>query len=236
MRHHFRIAIWSFLCVATAVAGATESAAPKAVGYLTEAEKVALLESVPPPPETGSNQDKADLAAVLKAQNERTPEQLAAIKNEAEFKIELMFTATTIQLSAADFPATSSVLKKMDADVTDVYHRAKSKFKRLRPFRAHPEVKNIVDANGFGYPSGHTTRSFALAGVLSELFCDKQDALSARATQIAQDRMSGGEHYPSDLESGKALGRAIYTAVSAKKEFLADLEAAKIELKKAGTR
>jgi len=62
--------------------------------YLTVEEKAALVNGIPAPPQAGSDQDKADLAAVLKAQEARTPEQIAEIKHPK-------FTATLFDLLTA---------------------------------------------------------------------------------------------------------------------------------------
>ena len=159
------------------------------------------------PPELGSERDRADLAEILKAQDTRSSDQIASIKTEAEFKIQLITMAIGNDLKEKDFPLTWSLLVKADLDVMDVYHRARSKWQRQRPFRAHDDVKNIVDANGFGYPSGHSTRSATLASILRELFPGKKTALQARSAQIAGDRVSGGEHYPSDIDAGQKKPR-----------------------------
>ena len=199
--------------------------------YFTVEEKAALANGVPAPPQTGSDQDKADLAAVLKAQESRTPEQIAEIKADAEFNTTLFRDVSGTDERTA--PATWALLAKVNQEATAIYRQAKDKFQRARPFKAHPDViKNIVDASSFSYPSGHSTRAYVEAAVLSELLPDKKDALFARAAQIANSRVVGGEHYPSDIEAGAALAHAISTALLVQKPFQDDLEAAKLEMQR----
>jgi acid phosphatase (class A) len=80
------------------------------------------------------------------------------------------------------------------------------------------------------YPSGHTTRFFLEAGMLSEMFPDKHDALFERAQKMAWGRVQGGVHYPTDLVGGRILAAAIVEELNANPAFDAALEKAKAEV------
>lgn len=70
-------------------------------------------------------------------------------------------------------------------------------------FSFHP----VSLGNGFAsFPSGHTTSAFAAATALAFLVPRGRVALFALAAAIGASRVVVGEHYPSDVVGGAALG------------------------------
>lgn len=59
------------------------------------------------------------------------------------------------------------------------------------------------------YPSEHAAAAGAASTVLAYLFPDQADFFTAEAEEAAQSRLLAGVHYPSDVEAGLALGRAV---------------------------
>lgn len=86
---------------------------------------------------------------------------------------------------------------------------ANSALKRLIS-RSRPPVAQHAprsDANGPSFPSGHAATGFAAAAAFAELLDPRPLYLLAAITTLA--RLALGEHYPSDLIAGAALGVAV---------------------------
>jgi acid phosphatase (class A) len=79
------------------------------------------------------------------------------------------------------------------------------------------------------YPSGHAASAFTLAALLGEIFPDKKEALLEQAAEIAENRVIGGVHYPSDIAAGKQLGLAIAQTLLANPDFQKKLAAVKAQ-------
>lgn len=86
----------------------------------------------------------------------------------------------------------------------------KNAVQRIRPFLVDPAIKNLVQAHGYSFPSGHTASAFAAAGVLwqrSPKWCGAAALLVA--VLIALSRIYLGVHYPSDVLGGALIGSGI---------------------------
>lgn len=82
---------------------------------------------------------------------------------------------------------------------------------RPRPFITYPELKSsIVSATGYSFPSGHTTASFAAAGILISQWRKSFWTYLAvvLASGIAFSRLYFCVHYPTDIYAGIILGLA----------------------------
>jgi hypothetical protein len=81
--------------------------------------------------------------------------------------------------------------------------------------RPHPSgITSLVATPASpSYPSEHAAAAGAAATVLAYLFPDRADLFAAQAEEAAHSRLIAGVHYPSDVEAGLALGRAVGEAV-----------------------
>ena len=87
---------------------------------------------------------------------------------------------------------------------------------RPRPEAVLPTAIVRDEADGFGFPSGHTTVAFALAAVLHPLPpAEVRWVPWGLATAVGVARMYVGVHWPMDVVGGAALGIAIGSAASA---------------------
>lgn len=59
------------------------------------------------------------------------------------------------------------------------------------------------------YPSGHSSRAWLWATILSEIFPERRTELMDRARAVAWGRVIGGVHFPTDLIGGKLMGEEI---------------------------
>ncbi len=201
--------------------------------WLTEAQELALSNSIPPPPAPGSEVDKADLATILAVQKSRTPEVIAECKRDEKYSYRLFESVYGSNLNAENSPKFIQMMKDGQATTHQVNDVAKKRFMRKRPYVGHPEVvKSVFTVNGWSYPSGHSMGSFTMAIILGAIFPEKKQAFLDRAAQIAQSRVDAGVHYPSDIKEGEALGKETGAEILKSPAFQADLAAVQAELKK----
>lgn len=199
--------------------------------WLTENDKTRLLNSIPPKPALGSELDNKDLATVLKFQAARTPQDIAEAFNDKKFRLEFVSAGVlSPNFTAENFPKSFALLIHVNQDESLLNSTLKKQNQRLRPFQSHPEVHALFSVDQYSYPSGHASGSTVLAAILGELFPDKKEALLARAEAVCRSRVIAGVHYPSDIEEGKKLGRALVDALLANPDFQKDLAAARSEL------
>jgi undecaprenyl-diphosphatase len=80
-------------------------------------------------------------------------------------------------------------------------------FKRERPFTHVPGIELLAKRpKSYSFPSGHTTSSFAAAGILAYSFKKYAPGFYLLAGLIAFSRLYLYMHYPSDVLGGIILG------------------------------
>jgi len=90
-----------------------------------------------------------------------------------------------------------------------LYGSMKLIFNRDRPYTS-PHEGNFFAGNfsGGSFPSGHSALAFTLASVVAHEYPSwpVQLAMYGLATTVATTRVTGGQHFPSDVFVGSALG------------------------------
>jgi len=87
---------------------------------------------------------------------------------------------------------------------------AKYTYWAIRPVQLDPRLVPLFSTpNHPSYPSGHSCFGAAAAAVLSHLFPRDAAVFEALATESSESRLWAGIHFRSDLEAGRALGRAV---------------------------
>lgn len=85
---------------------------------------------------------------------------------------------------------------------------AKQVFRRPRPSQLDPSIVTAVAVPGSpSYPSDYAAAAAAAAEVLGHLLPDRSGAFEARAEEAMQTRLLAGVEYPSDMATGRAIGR-----------------------------
>lgn len=83
----------------------------------------------------------------------------------------------------------------------------KNIIQRDRPFVSMEGIDMLIKApTSYSFPSGHTTSSFAAAGVLASSFKKESIYIFALASLIACSRIYLGVHFPTDIVAGIILG------------------------------
>ncbi|HWR93841.1 MAG TPA: phosphatase PAP2 family protein [Flavobacterium sp.] len=80
--------------------------------------------------------------------------------------------------------------------------------KRDRPYETYDDIQNITNAEGYTFPSGHTSAAFATATSLSIVYPKWYVIFPSFtwATAVGYSRMALGVHYPSDVLFGAIVG------------------------------
>lgn len=201
--------------------------------YLSS-KMIDLTAMLPPQPAVGSALEKADIDAVIAAQKAASPERIAAAAYDAEETVYVIFGKLIgPKFTPQSMPLTDKLFARIGASEDDVVDPAKPYFGRVRPFLALPnDIKPLVKQTKSGsYPSGHTTRATVEGIILGMMLPEKRKEIWARVDDYAESRVIGGMHYPSDLAAGRQAGVAMAATLLASPSFVADMEAAKTELR-----
>jgi acid phosphatase (class A) len=203
--------------------------------YLTPMS-VDLYRLLPPPPEAGSTQERAELDELLRLQATRTPAQVQRAKEDATVSIFRFADAlgSPPKFNPRDLPLTSELFARIGQDEGLFMNPAKDAFARPRPFLTDPHLAPVVPKpSSASYPSGHSTWALASAIVLADMVPERRAQIFARADEYAHNREVGGVHYPSDVLAGHLAGTALAEALFDQPRFVADELAAAAELRPA---
>jgi acid phosphatase (class A) len=189
-----------------------------------------VLNAVPPPPVAGSDEDKADLQAVLKAQADRTPIDIEEARADRKFRIELLTRSLSPDFTARNYPVTFALLGRVLQDESFLTSNLKARYKRNRPYQDHPEVKNLFVIEHDGFSGEIASASRILVLVLAELLKDHIDDLLKRDEVLAQSGVKAGVIYPSDLIAGRAVAQALIFVLQGQPGFEAEMNRARVEI------
>lgn len=223
--------------VASAAAPATALPAPpyRSGGYLTPVS-LNLYRLLPPPPEAGSAQQRAELDELLRLQATRTPAQ--ARRAQADATISIFRFADALGnppgFNAKSLPRFAELFARLLRDENLFMNTAKDAFGRPRPFLTEQRLAPVVPRPpSASYPSGHTTWAIAVAIVLADMVPERRAQIFARADEYAHNREVAGVHYPSDVAAGHLAGTALAVELFNSPRFVEDEAAAGAELRQA---
>ncbi|KQM68270.1 phosphatase PAP2 family protein, partial [Xylophilus sp. Leaf220] len=207
--------------------------------YLPESAWPDSLALLPAPPAPGSPAYAADTAGFQALARWRdTPRGALAIRDaELHFPAaaQAFSCALGIAVSEAATPHLHTLLRRTLADAAAPTYRAKTHYRRARPFTAldipscTPAEEASLARDG-SYPSGHSAIGWAWALVLTEVAPDRTDALLQRGRAYTQSRAICGVHWPSDVEAGRLVGAAAVARLQSSPVYRAQREAARQEV------
>lgn len=131
--------------------------------------------------------------------------------------------------TAENFPVTKVFFDKIQSDEEIACATAKNIFQAPRPStwkKMTPDDQDI----GYTYPSGHSTRAFLRAHLLSQFFPQCKDALLDEAKRAAWSRVVIGRHYPSEVYAGKIYAEYLLSKFLENGEFQKEWMAVQQEL------
>jgi acid phosphatase (class A) len=183
-----------------------------------------------PPPAPGSEDQAADLEEARTVFKGRTPAQEARARKDSSLSFALFAAAIGPDFDLAKLPRTEALLNKVRAEIGVIIDAPKNHWKRKRPYQLDENLSLGQPENSYSYPSGHSSRGTVYALVLAELFPEKQEAILAKGRDLGWDRVLIGKHFPTDVQAGRVLGKAIFRELMASPSFEHDLAEAKAEI------
>lgn len=212
------------------------AATPAAAGqvYYLDSYESALIKLLPHPPAHGSDAAKADLTAVLTAQKNRTPAQIAAARADQRRSIFRFADVLGAGFNKDNLPFASKFFKHVARDDKRLIEPVKTFYKRRRPFVVSTDISPVTRIpNDASYPSAHAAFAGAMATLLVDMVPEKTKAIEDRAQQYAHYRVIAGAHFPTDIAGGFMAGRAIARRMMEDKTFQRDFNRAKGEVRAA---
>lgn len=228
-------------------------AADDARNYLAETniDAVALIG---PPPQPDSAAQRADLAAVLAAQ-----ESARANHGMARAIADADISCARVAAAAGEFhdqAAAANALSFLDHAALQgakFTGPAKRYWHRSRPYIMSPKVERLGDVapdarlpenpggsaayreqrDHSGYPSGHAAFGLSCAILLARMVPERGSELYQRGLQFGDSRVAIGAHFPSDVVAGRMIGVAAVALLQANPCFEQDFETARGQLRQA---
>ncbi|HVR46250.1 MAG TPA: phosphatase PAP2 family protein [Candidatus Binatia bacterium] len=217
-----RIAILALVLFATALAPLSPET-PTGYYYL-DPRRIDLTTFLPPPPETGSPEARADIAAVNAVVATRSPAQLLEAREASARSVFFFAPSVGAGFTPERLPLTAAFFDHIGADVQRLVASAKEYWERPRP-----------DGTGKkpSYPSGHAAFASSSAIVLSQLLPEHRYAIFSQARIFAANRILMGLHYPTDIASGWTAGTLAAYVMMHDASFSRDFALARAELRRA---
>jgi len=186
-----------------------------------------------PPPAPDSDAQKEDLAAVLAWQNKRTEADCAKAELTARFTYDFFWGDKSPFLTPLP-EAVTKFFDRLAMDLDSATTGMKERYQRPRPFKAYPDQARpcIKKSSGFSYPSGHAAFSRVFADVLGDIVPERREEFIKKADEVAQDRVIGGVHFPSDIAAGKVFGDQFHSELLKSDAYKMDIEIMKTFLAK----
>ncbi len=192
---------------------------------------------LPAPPVKGSPRAEADRAVFRDTRAlVGTARYEAAILDAKEGVANMLprfDCALNAEITPAAAPKLTRVLEKATADVYDANNTGKVYFKRERPPASDPGavcVPLTPSDMTRDYPSGHTTRGWLYALLLTELAPDRGNALLTRGRAFGESRVVCGVHNATAIEAGRVVAASVVANLHGDAAFRADMNAAREEM------
>jgi membrane-associated phospholipid phosphatase len=174
----------------------------------------------PPPPAPGSERMTRELDEVLTI--ERTPQRIAAAlfwehaaggTRSYQFWNDQLSRTLLEQRLGDNAPWAAGAYALLNVALYDAAIAcwdAKYAYWAIRPVQLDPRVRSLFTTPHHpSYPSGHSCFGAAAATVLAHLFPRAAAVFEALAAEASESRLWAGIHFRSDLDAGRALGRAV---------------------------
>jgi acid phosphatase (class A) len=201
--------------------------------YYIAPQALDLSKLVKAPAKDDSVETRKELDVMLAIQAKRTPAECQAANVDARIEPMRFAEALGLPLSAQtlQLPKVRQFFDRMTSFEGQVLENAKEKFARPRPYLVDVKLAPCIEKpKSKSYPSGHAAWAYMTAGVLADMYPQRKDALMKRAGEFARHRITGGVHYPSDVDAGKTSGEALAAKLLSSPKFRADEAEARKEL------
>jgi acid phosphatase (class A) len=242
------------LTVLTACAGMETGAQPTAaanpkdpaamagsetIGFLTAATTPDATAIIPPAPQEGDARNTADWAMFrsTRAIQQVNPERWALAQNDDSYRaadiLKDFSCAVGVQLTMENSPRLSRLLSRAAQDAGNAAAKAKTVYKRERPYLHNYGDICIARSDGlaksYDYPSGHSSASWIQGLVLAQLAPDRSEKILTRARAYGESRIVCGVHNWSAVEGGRTNAAGVFAAEQSSALYQAALAEARKE-------
>lgn len=193
---------------------------------------ISLLEA---PPAADSAATRVELDELLAVQQSRSPAEVAAARADRKTEVRGFYGALGFGDRRPKLPRVEALAERVEDDVRVYVRAVKDHHRRLRPYEIEPRLQPCIDnvRADLSYPSGHAAFGWAMAGLLSDLAPERRQALEARASEFARQRVVCGVHFPSDLAAGRRAAEWVLASLRSNREYSIAATEASVELREA---
>ncbi|HMP04339.1 MAG TPA: phosphatase PAP2 family protein [Gemmatales bacterium] len=179
-------------------------------GSYVKPKNIDYIRILPPPPPSGSPEERIELEFVLLVQSRRTSADVERLKAHEKVRLDSFADILGRRAQSGAAPQLEALLKRVEKDSKQITEAAKEHFKRQRPPRIDQRLQPVLKLDDEpSYPSGHATRGMLFARLLADLAPEHEAALLRRGQEIGWSRVEASLHFPSDVQAGRTLGQAI---------------------------
>ncbi|MEO7053472.1 MAG: phosphatase PAP2 family protein [Rhizomicrobium sp.] len=204
-----------------------------ASGAVLDPAQVDAARLVPPPPAPGSVQAKDELAEIHAIHDRSSEREIEAARKDADDEKPDMFNAA-IGFDVTTLPQTTELLNMVIEEEDTATKAAKKYFHRARPWIVDATIATCTpkppDPASNSYPSGHSSVGFAMGVMLANLMPEKSQAILARASEFAENRLVCGVHFRSDIVAGQQYGTILAVTLMRSPIFQSQMAKAAAEL------
>jgi acid phosphatase (class A) len=194
-------------------------------------DAVDVIALLPPPPITGSPEDRADMTAVANARNFCPSNELAvALEQNRGLNVFSLAPFLGANFKADRLPKTARLFRHAQSDTSRFVVTAKKHWQRLRPSVVDTNLLVTTPALDYSYPSGHSAEATVMALILMELVPDQAGRIFAASRDAGWHRVQLALHYPSDIQAGRVVAQAAFQAMKKNPQFQREFAGAKAEL------
>ena len=232
------VAMAAMLCSCGTVSK-SQTSGTSADAYLPTAVLPDAMAYIPAPPKPEDPRFAGDKAYYEwgKSMRGRARGRIATMDaaTSMEYMSQLFEEAIGLKFSEEKTPNLYRLLSRSVKTSAAENRKIKSYFNRVRPyveFNENTGVPNHEESlkQSQSYPSGHTTRGWTMALILSELLPERSQDILEAGYRYGASRVVVGYHYQSDVQEARAAASAAVAVLHSDKEFLRDMKKAKKEI------
>lgn len=152
-----------------------------------------------------------------------------------DYMSKLFEEAIGLKISKEHTPNLHNLLSRATKTSAASNRKIKSYYNRVRPYVEFAEPTGVPEdeeshRKSASYPSGHTTRGWTMALILSELLPERSQDILEAGYRYGASRVIVGYHYQSDVQEARAAASGIVAVLHSSDEFRKDMKKAKKEI------